>query len=147
MLKVCSLCHTSLPLSEFYKRSIQNGRGLRAECKDCCRDRTRAWYQDERNRAKRVAYATKWNKANPGARRRIHLKRQYGITPEDYDRMHTAQHGRCGICLKEMKLVVDHDHATGRVRGLLCRPCNRSIGQLGEDADTLRRAAEWVTPI
>ena len=93
-----------------------------------------------------IAYNAEQNAAHPERRRAYHLKKMYSITPEDYDRMHVEQRGRCGICLESTKLVVDHDHATGLVRGLLCRPCNRSIGQLGEDAVTLRRAADWVSP-
>jgi hypothetical protein len=62
---------------------------------------------------------------------RVHeLRRRYGITPDDYDAMADAQGGVCAICglpPRKGTLDVDHDHATGRVRGLLCRRCNPMV--------------------
>ena len=60
--------------------------------------------------------------------RKAKLKGLYGITPEQYDVMLQLQSGRCGLCHREPKhyrLGVDHDHKSGRVRGLLCFFCNR----------------------
>lgn len=71
------------------------------------------------------------------------LVRVYGITVQDYERMFTAQGGVCAMCLKPPKigrfkrLHVDHDHATGRVRGLLCRGCNGLIGWYEHHKDAL----------
>ena len=56
------------------------------------------------------------------------LKHRYGITMDDYDQMFEQQNGKCLICSREEKLVVDHSHKTGRVRGLLCNSCNKSVG-------------------
>ncbi len=97
------------------------------------------------NRETRIAAAGAWNKANRERRRAYHLKKMYGITPGAYDQLHAEQDGRCGVCLTPAELVVDHDHVTGRVRGLLCRRCNRSIGQLNDDPEILRRAADWLS--
>jgi hypothetical protein len=136
--KLCK-CH-SVPMY----RSQEAGRQKpRWDCVIRRREYARQHYLAHREA--RIAGASDWNRANPAKRRRTHLKRQYGITPEDYDLLHADQDGRCGICLKPAKLVIDHDHETGCVRGLLCRPCNRSIGQLGEDPEVLRRAADWVS--
>jgi hypothetical protein len=63
--------------------------------------------------------------------RKHHLKKRYGITPEDYDRMLKKQRGRCAICGKPPKknrLAVDHCHNTNKIRGLLCAACNRTLG-------------------
>lgn len=54
----------------------------------------------------------------------------FGITPEQYIEMLKSQGGRCAICRREpakINLSVDHDHDTGKIRGLLCPPCNRSV--------------------
>lgn len=73
------------------------------------------------------------------------LQRTYGITLEDYDRMMEEQGGVCKICRKpstrpnRFPLNVDHCHKTGKVRGLLCIPCNRALGFI--DNVKWRRAA------
>lgn len=70
----------------------------------------------------------------------------YGVRPEEYDRMLTAQKGLCAICLLPSKRVlgVDHDHATGQVRGLLCRNCNSGIGLLGDSVSGLLSAIRYL---
>jgi hypothetical protein len=71
--------------------------------------------------------------------RRSGYKRKYGITVEEYDAMLRDQGGHCAICDAVVydrtgrRLAVDHDHATGRVRGLLCYRCNALIDHLSED--------------
>jgi hypothetical protein len=73
------------------------------------------------------------------------LKREYGLTMAQYDAMHQEQDGKCQICkVRKDRLCVDHDHKTGRVRGLLCHHCNRAIGLLQDSPAYLRRAAEYL---
>lgn len=65
------------------------------------------------------------------------LKHRFGLSPEDYQEILDAQKGVCGICKKTpeengKRLAVDHDHATGDIRGLLCGSCNLSLGVLGD---------------
>jgi hypothetical protein len=60
--------------------------------------------------------------------RKYHLKRLYGLTPAEFGEMSLAQGGRCLVCHEAAKLVVDHDHTTGEIRGLLCVTCNMLLG-------------------
>lgn len=74
----------------------------------------------------------------------------YGITEEDYWQVYEHQGGYCFICRrangKRKRLSVDHCHATGTVRGLLCTACNRNvIGHLRDDPDALIRAAQYLS--
>lgn len=68
------------------------------------------------------------------------------MEPDDYDRLYAAQDGRCAICRratgKTRRLSVDHDHATGKVRGLLCRPCNQMLGHARDEELFFMRA--WL---
>lgn len=79
--------------------------------------------------------------------RRWKFKTRYGITVEDYDRMMVEQQGLCSICRGvpgKRGFQVDHDHNTGKVRGLLCEPCNRGLGQFKDDPILLRVAAQYL---
>jgi hypothetical protein len=74
-----------------------------------------------------------------------HRRYTYGLSPEDHDALLRHQGGRCPICDRsDLPLVVDHDHRSGRVRGLLCGPCNRAIGHLRDSAVVCRLAAEYL---
>jgi ribosomal protein L37E len=85
----------------------------------------------------------------PESRRRTKLKLKYGITPEDYERMFEEQGGVCAVCEKPSakRLCVDHDHATGIVRGLLCTPCNLSLGYLRDDSYNAVSAAKYLLKV
>lgn len=82
--------------------------------------------------------------------RQKHKKRirvgEYGLTIEQYDAMVDAQNGACAVCGKvpRYELVIDHDHATGTIRGLLCHGCNAGIGYLGDNEEGIRRALEYL---
>lgn len=82
------------------------------------------------------------------AARDQHLRREYGITHATYEQLLRSQGGVCAIChqpeRRRQPLSVDHDHATGRVRGLLCDDCNIAIGKMGDDANRLRSAAVYL---
>jgi hypothetical protein len=77
---------------------------------------------------------------------RVNLMRRYGLTLEQYEAMRLRQGGRCAICgrVPVRRLHVDHDHRTGRVRGLLCQNCNTAIGKLGENLVTMARAMFYL---
>lgn len=71
-----------------------------------------------------------WRKADPDGHRNRVLKYMYGITLDQYNQMCIDQDNKCLICKNQRKLVVDHDHKTGKIRGLLCINCNSRLGWL-----------------
>lgn len=95
-----------------------------------------------------------WQRANPGktaiSLRRSRLKAKYGLTEEDYARMLETQNDRCAICgkpqidSKDGRFHVDHDHKTGRVRGLLCDRCNVGLGSFEDNPQRLVLAARYL---
>lgn len=80
---------------------------------------------------------------------RARVAKVYEIQPDDYDRMYAVQSGRCAICRratgKSRRLSVDHDHSTGKVRGLLCRTCNTMLGHARDDPMFFMRAWLYLT--
>lgn|SRR5262245_9040289 len=84
--------------------------------------------------AKRRSSFQAWYKSNRHRYRGYSLKYNYGITAEDFDAMLAAQEGKCAGCGAVFegacRAVVDHCHATGKVRGLLCHGCNLTVGFL-----------------
>ncbi len=129
--KVCNECREEQPAGEFF---LGDGRYLSAACKPCSAVRVR------RHRAAR--------KAKYGAMGH-HFVAQFGITVEQYGEMLARQGGVCAICgvenVRGMSLAVDHDHQSGRVRGLLCNPCNSAVGLFADDPERLRAAIDYLT--
>lgn len=117
--------------------------------KDRVAKQSRAWKESNRDRVNELGRA--WYAKNKERRhtsdRRSYLQRAYGLTIEQYDAMLAAQQGVCAICLKaprERYLTVDHNHATGEVRALLCRHCNAGLGLYDESPELLQRAAAYL---
>lgn len=78
-------------------------------------------------------------------KRRSILKTKYGITLEEYQNLLKEQENKCAICKREeVQLCIDHDHVTGKTRGLLCHACNRAIGLLKENEQILINAINYV---
>jgi hypothetical protein len=118
--------------------------GKPAKCKGYC-----ASHYDKTRRAAGYRPAC----YNPQSYREKRMRHRYGIEPAEYDALLAAQGGLCAICRQPPgenvrahwggKLCVDHDHATGKIRGLLCNDCNLAVGY-GKTAEVLHRAAEYV---
>ena len=107
-----------------------------------------------KNRSKRSGYMTyckpchnqicRRNKDKFGGARNYHLRRRYGITVEHYDQMFAEQKGLCAICREAPAEHVDHDHQTGRVRGLLCFNCNGALGQFRDRRNLMLAAIAYL---
>lgn len=85
-----------------------------------------------------------------GYNRATQLKYRFGITVEDYDMILLTQKGCCAICGTDNpggrgRFHVDHNHETGRVRGLLCHYCNVSLGGFKDSPAILARAIEYLS--
>lgn len=114
----------------------------------------RAYYA--KNRERELAKVKRWQVANSDkvlktrraytAQRAAQQRRaRYGITEEQYQEMLVSQEGKCAICSRVLQRPhVDHDHATGHVRGLLCDNCNRGIGHLQENTEVLAAAIKYL---
>ena len=77
--------------------------------------------------------------------RATHLRMAYGLTEEDFDLLWEMQEGGCGICHTTLVApVVDHDHLTGEVRGLLCKGCNTGLGLLGDTILGIESALQYL---
>jgi hypothetical protein len=81
------------------------------------------------------------------------LKKAFGITLGEYNVLLDSQNGKCVICGKEeirqrngkiKHLAVDHNHKTGKVRGLVCHDCNVALGYLKEDINTMKKMIEYI---
>ena len=123
-MKQCTKCKKEKKLSEFYAHSIRKD-GYNSMCKKC------------------------HNKYTQKYRRKYLFKTKYGITEEEYNKMHAAQNGKCKICNRHTSkfkrdLAVDHNHKTGKVRGLLCVNCNTSIGLFDENIEVLQNTIKYL---
>ena len=109
---------------------------------------------EEKNK-KQAAYMVEWNKTEAGQRARTArtLKEKfdvYGLTIEQYEEKWLQQDGKCEICKKEYpvygqyRMHIDHDHKTGKVRGLLCASCNVVLGQSKDSTEVLENSAAYL---
>jgi len=132
--KVCTTCKVEKNINEFYLRGGNYSPNSRkSKCKECDK--------------KRVA-ETYWK--DPSVYQNNHLKRNYGITLNEYNQMLVEQGHRCKTCGttepggKHGKFMVDHSHNTGEIRGLLCKSCNIALGEVGDNINTLQKMIEYL---
>lgn len=114
--------------------------------RDGLKEQARQWHADNRERSK--ANKRGWLERNrchvkESARRR-RLLREWGLTAEQYAFVLMTQDGHCAICPSDVSLVVDHDHASGRIRSILCNRCNKAIGLLEDNHELVAAAAEYL---
>jgi hypothetical protein len=120
-LRECPRCGEIKALDQFPKKGTQrNGKQRYSYCKPCHSDYRRG------------------NK----------LRNIFNLTVEQYDLMFDHQGGLCAICLRPpatKRLHVDHDHATGLIRGLVCWNCNKTLGFWRDDSERFVRAASYLS--
>lgn len=148
--------YDSHPATEERKqRKAQQQRDWRRDNPDVAKQVARDRYQRDPEAAARKVKA--WRQAHPEQVRLLQrswsLRTKYGLTLEDYDALLKAQGGGCAICnasspggpKTSRHFPVDHDHTTGKVRGLLCNPCNKALGVFRDDPTLLLRALAYIT--
>ena len=144
---------SSWPKYEEYKIKKQvSARAYYQRNKEMCAAKRALWYKahaDEINERARMQH-----QANPERIRQVKLAK-YSLTLESWDALYQKQGGVCAICgnpeididsrtKAARRLSVDHNHVTGKVRGLLCNNCNKGIGNLQEDIEILLRAITYI---
>lgn len=147
MMKICLICKESKD-STYFKRKgwcISCAQKYAANWRKKNREKCREY--DQRSHLKRTPEERELKRQ---VARNLHLIRQYGITLDEYNKILASQDGVCNICQKPGrtgrwdKLVVDHDHETKKVRGLLCSGCNVAIAALGDGVSGIERALRHV---
>ena len=107
----------------------------------------------EKNREKIRISNREWQKRNAEQNKKIQkncsLKRQYGITLNDYNLLLESQNYKCAICLTDKSengksFAVDHNHKNGKIRGLLCENCNRGLGMFMDSENILLKAMVYL---
>lgn len=108
-------------------------------------------YSDGRPRVRwvcqeRVNKSPSRKRYNQSEKRKATVRRSlYGLSAESYASLMAKQNGRCAICERPMERPqVDHDHATGRVRGLLCVTCNTGLGKLGDSIERIEHVLAYL---
>jgi hypothetical protein len=125
--KLCPKCKLFLSLNSFKQRS---GRPhcLASYCRPCSK-----------------IHARDWARRNSGALLAYKYRTRYGLTIAKYESIVKKQNGHCAICLEIVpKLVIDHDHKTRKVRGLLCHHCNTFLGLAKDSTSTLESAIRYL---
>lgn len=160
--RTCVTCGVTQPLSSFPVRS-DTGKHKR-RCRECDNEWHKANYQKIKEK-KKAAAKTHYSKPEVKEQRKAYraarklqdkvwkknwdLQRHYGIDLAALDATLEAQHCHCPICARyfpknSRAWHVDHDHDSGKVRGVICTNCNTMLGQSQDNPDTLRRAAEYL---
>jgi hypothetical protein len=135
--KVCLDCKLELPSSRFsVNRSIVGG--LHTRCRECDRVKRRSRKLADPEKYRQTTYENR-------------LRRQYGLEISEFNRLFSEQGGRCAICggtndtlPNRPPLYVDHNHATGQVRSLLCNKCNAVLGMVDEDTNRLMKMVQYL---
>lgn len=113
--KFCPGCRQISPLENWHKNATSSD-GYASYCKQCRKEQGREG----------------------------HLRRTFGLATAEYEALVRAQGGMCAICRQASVKHLDHDHATGAIRGGLCGPCNMGLGQFGDDPIRLIAAARYL---
>lgn len=132
----CNVCRSELPLTDFY-RDKSKPNGIAYTCKKCSRKRQLQWQRDNRDRLNAKNARHRWKAQG------------IDLTIEQITEQMEKQGYACACCGDEVSLSkfgyhYDHCHATLKLRGILCPPCNKGIGFFDDDPHLLRLAIKYL---
>lgn len=122
----CHRCGLTKPPSEFVKSRATKS-GLHTNCKPCHIDQVKASKEKHH-----------------GSERQFLLRHRYGADDAQVAWLVLQQDGRCAVCNRKSPRHLDHDHRSGRVRGVLCFNCNGALGKIGDRIDVLSNAVDYL---
>jgi hypothetical protein len=169
--KLCVTCVQHKPTSCFHKAKKEKD-GLQYNCIECSKKYHAKRYIEQKDKLKAQLKKYKienkekleiasllWKKNNPDKvkkyQRATNLRKNFGISLDEYEQMLMAQNNLCAICEKPetfihhqtkepARLAVDHCHATGKVRKLLCKSCNTALGLFKDDVNAIANAVQYL---
>lgn len=130
-MKQCTTCMVEKPLVDFHWH--YKDKNIRRHACKVCRGKVE---KDRQRLPESVAH-----------RKEYMLKKHYGISQEEYNEKLKEQNNGCAICGKPQttkSLAVDHCHTSGKIRSLLCGPCNTGLGQFMDNPELLNKAADYL---
>lgn len=147
-LKKCNKCKIDKSFIEFHKKKDRKD-GIRSECKKCISKHQKIHYSKPDIKKSRIE-----RQRTPEYRlqqRKHHLKKNYGISIYDYDKMLDLQGNKCAVCKiktpngqSDKYFHIDHCHKTEKVRGLLCSTCNMGLGLFKENIEVLNNLIQYI---
>lgn len=133
-MKICPVCET-----EFIPKSPRHQKQKHCSVK-CCRK-----FYARNNPEKIKQSREKYRQNNPEASFIANLKHKYGLTVEEHQALFKKAEYSCMICKQPRnKLCVDHNHETGKVRGILCHNCNAALGLLDENIEVIKTMIKYL---
>ncbi len=142
----CKVCKVKKPRDDFYA-DLSKKNGLRPECKKCTRQRVAEYRQRNPEKVKQGYHRYNTSEHGRKIRRVLKLRTQYKLTPKQHGQIYLDQNGCCALCDEPVayeKINTDHDHDTGKVRGLLCHRCNMGLGFWGDSVKGFQRAIRYL---
>lgn len=140
--KICKGCKEEKSIEDFHFADKKTGK-RKPKCKVCQAAYFKQYTEQNANRLRQ-----KWRIASKAYhstdKRRLRTLKKYGLTLETYNKMYDKQDGKCAICTRDLRLVVDHCHDSLVVRGLLCNGCNLGIGYFEDDVDRMKSAIKYI---
>lgn len=142
-IKRCSACKSYKAVDDFYFR-VDRPTVRRADCKACCAAARDRWRKNNPDKSR--VQSRRYYHSDKERQRRYRLKSKYDLTADQFQNRLTSQNGVCAICkaAPKRRWVVDHDHATGEIRGLLCDDCNVGLGRFKDSCASLASAILYL---